>query len=63
MQQESLDVINALFSDVNPIPVKKAVELEGMCSGIIKEPLIELDKEKTKQLVKAIDAFRNRKTV
>ena len=63
LQQESLDVINALFSDVNPIPVKKAVELEGMCSGIIKEPLIELDKEKTKQLVKAIDAFRNRKTV
>ena len=31
-------MIKELFNDVNPIPVKKAMELEGMCSGIIKEP-------------------------
>ena len=42
-------------------PVKKAMELEGMCSGIIKEPLVELNEEKTKRLVKAIDKYRNRK--
>lgn len=61
MQQEALDVIKELFNDVNPIPVKKAMELEGMCSGIIKEPLVELNEEKTKRLVKAIDKYRNRK--
>ena len=61
MQQEALEVIKELFNDVNPIPVKKAMELEGMCSGIIKEPLIELSEEKTKRLVKAINNYRNKK--
>lgn len=61
MQEEALEVIKELFNDVNPIPVKKAMELEGMCSGIIKEPLVELNEEKTKRLVKAINNYRNRK--
>ena len=61
MQIEALEVIGELFNDVNPIPVKKAMELEGMCSGIIKEPLIELDEEKAKRLVKSINDYRNRK--
>lgn len=61
MQEEALEVIRELFNDVNPIPVKKAMELEEMCSGIIKEPLVELNEEKTKKLVKAIDKYRNRK--
>ena len=60
-QREALELVKALFSDVNPIPVKKAVELEGLCSGLIREPLIELDKEKTLQLTKAINNYRNRK--
>ena len=61
LQEEALEVIKELFNDVNPIPVKKAMEVEGMCSGIIKEPLIELNGEKTKKLVKAINDYRNRK--
>ena len=61
MQEEALEVIRELFNDVNPIPVKKAMEVEGMCRGIIKEPLIELNEEKTKRLVKAINDYRNRK--
>lgn len=61
MQEEALEVIRELFNDVNPIPVKKAMEVEGMCRGIIKEPLVELNEEKTKRLVKAINNYRNRK--
>lgn len=61
MQKEALEVIKELFNDVNPIPIKKAMELEGMCEGIIKEPLIELDKNKTKRLIKAINDYKNRK--
>ena len=61
MQEEALEVIKELFNDVNPIPVKKAMEVEGMCRGIIKEPLVELNEEKTKRLVKAINDYRNRK--
>ena len=59
MQKDSLDLVKALFSDVNPIPVKKACEIEGLCSGIIREPLIELDKEKEKKLIYEINKFKN----
>ena len=39
-QKQALELIKTLFSDVNPIPIKKAVELEGLCNGILREPLI-----------------------
>ena len=61
LQQEAQEVIKELFNDVNPIPVKKAMELEKMCRGIIKEPLVELNEEKTKRLVKAINDYKNKK--
>ena len=59
MQKKALNLINALFSDVNPIPVKKACELKEICSGLIREPLIELDKEKEKTLKKELNKFKN----
>ena len=58
MQKEALKLIKALFSDVNPIPIKKALELEGMCSGILREPLIELDQDKTYQLSREIQNYK-----
>ena len=58
MQKKALYLIKALFSDVNPIPVKKALELEELCSGLIREPLIELDKEKTLRLQYEIDKYK-----
>lgn len=61
MQKEALEVVNALFSDVNPIPVKKAVELEGLCEGYVREPLIELDGNKTLHLAQTINDYKNRK--
>lgn len=57
-QKEALEVVKALFSDVNPIPVKKAVELEGLCKGYLREPLIELDDVKTKNLALAIKDYK-----
>ena len=60
MQKEALEVIKALFSDVNPIPVKKACEIEGLCNGYVREPLIELDEKKTMRLVMAMDSYKNR---
>ena len=58
MQKEALKLIKALFSDVNPIPVKKALELEEMCSGILREPLIELDQDKTYHLSYEIQNYK-----
>ena len=60
MQKEALEVVKALFSDVNPIPVKRAVELEGLCESYVREPLIELDHKKTLTLAYEIDKYKKR---
>lgn len=59
MQKEALEVIRALFSDVNPIPVKKAVESIGLCEGYVREPLVELSPKKTQRLLFEMDEYRN----
>ncbi len=41
LQLELLDLINALFVEVNPIPVKAAMGLLGLCSPEIRLPLCE----------------------
>ena len=50
LQLKALPLIRALFSEVNPIPVKKAVELMGLCGGTVREPLTELEPEHTEIL-------------
>lgn len=61
MQRDALEVVKALFSEKNPMPVKKAVELEGLCEGYLREPLIQIDSEKTLKLVQAIDEYKKRR--
>jgi len=43
LQIKYLDLINALFCEVNPMPVKKAMALCGYCSDEIRLPLCELE--------------------
>ncbi len=45
-----LDLMEALFTDVNPIPVKAAMAAAGLCSGELRLPLTELSREKQAQL-------------
>ena len=55
MQLDVLDLISALFSEVNPIPVKHALNLMGYEFGRPRLPLIELsdsNKEKMKKIMK-----------
>ena len=58
LQEKSLDLCRSLFCDVNPIPIKKATEILGMSTGIVREPLIELDETKTKRLIKSINNYK-----
>ena len=44
-QCDYLPLINALFSEVNPIPVKKAMELLGWKVGGLRLPLVEPSEE------------------
>ncbi len=46
IQLEYIPLINALFSEVNPIPVKKAMNLMGMDVGPLRLPLTEMDETK-----------------
>ena len=55
MQLEVSDLIEALFTEVNPIPVKYALNLMGYKFGIPRLPLIELtdeNKENLKEIMK-----------
>lgn len=50
LQLKYLDLINALFSDVNPIPVKQALKLMGKDAGPCRLPLYLMDDKKVIQL-------------
>lgn len=55
MQLDVIDLIDSLFSEVNPIPVKYALNLMGYNFGTPRLPLIELsdaNKEKMKEVMK-----------
>ena len=50
LQMKYLDLCKALFCEVNPIPVKKAVQLMGMCNGVVRSPLTEMEPENALRL-------------
>ena len=57
MQLEAEPLIDALFSEVNPIPVKKALNLMGMEVGPLRAPLYEMEEEHAKKLAEAMRAY------
>lgn len=50
MQLDAIPLINALFSEVNPIPVKAALNILGFNYGIPRLPLTKMNKEKERIL-------------
>jgi 4-hydroxy-tetrahydrodipicolinate synthase len=56
-QLRALDLCNALFCEVNPIPVKKALELMGIIPGGIRLPLTEMEPANTERLTKAMKEY------
>lgn len=50
LQLKYLKLCNALFCEVNPIPVKTALEMLGVCSGEIRMPLCEMTPENKEKL-------------
>ncbi len=45
LQCELLPLINALFSEVNPIPVKAAMSMMGWCENYLRLPLTEMEQD------------------
>lgn len=54
---EYLPLMEALFSDVNPIPVKAAMEALGLCGGELRLPLTELGSEKRQRLLDTLGRY------
>nr|WP_191383724.1 4-hydroxy-tetrahydrodipicolinate synthase [uncultured Lachnoclostridium sp.] len=57
LQLKVIPLIEQLFCEVNPIPVKKAVNLMGMECGGLRMPLTELSPEHEKSLAQAMRDF------
>lgn len=57
LQLKAVPLIDALFCEVNPIPVKKAMNLMGMEAGPLRRPLTEMEDANTEKLKKAMQEF------
>lgn len=57
MQLEAIELCNALFCEVNPIPVKKALNLMGIGTGAMRMPLSPMEPANVKRLENAMKAY------
>ncbi len=54
IQMEVTPLVNALFSEVNPIPVKAAMSKMGFCEDTLRLPLVPMSENKRKTLYKCM---------
>ena len=57
LQIEAIPLVGALFCEVNPIPVKKAIELQGRDTGVVRRPLTEMEPQNADRLQKEMQAY------
>ena len=57
IQLDAIPVIDGLFCEVNPIPVKKAMNLMGLNAGPMRRPLTEMEPQNAAKLEKAMKDF------
>jgi 4-hydroxy-tetrahydrodipicolinate synthase len=57
LQEKLLPLIDQMFTEVNPIPVKKASELIGLGGGEVRAPLTELEEPHLSSLIKVLKDF------
>ena len=57
MQFEVLELVDALFCEVNPIPVKHALNLMGMEVGPLRMPLCPMEDANLERLKKAMKNY------
>ena len=57
LQLQAIPLINALFCEVNPIPVKTALNLMGKEAGPMRLPLTEMEPQNKERLKKAMQDY------
>lgn len=57
LQLEALPLVDALFCEVNPIPVKTAMNLMGLEVGPLRSPMSEMGKANVERLAKTMQEY------
>jgi 4-hydroxy-tetrahydrodipicolinate synthase len=57
LQREALPLVDALFSEVNPIPVKTALNLMGKEAGPLRSPMSEMGEAAKQKLIAAMNSY------
>ena len=57
LQQDLLPVINALFIETNPAPIKYAMSVRGLCTGDMRLPMWPVTKESRTKIDNAISEY------
>ena len=57
MQLSQIPLCRAMFSEVNPIPIKRACEIMGICSSHARLPLTEMSERNEEKLRAAMEAY------
>lgn len=57
LQLKMLDLINTLFIEVNPVPIKTAMNLLGFNAGNLRMPLVDMEQGNLEKLKKALTDF------
>jgi 4-hydroxy-tetrahydrodipicolinate synthase len=57
MQLGAIPLIEAIFCEVSPTPVKKALQLMGRDSGVLRRPLYEMEAQNVPKLEKALKEY------
>lgn len=57
LQLEMLDLINKLFIEVNPVPIKTAMNLLGYKAGNLRMPLTDMEDSNLEALKKSLTAY------
>jgi 4-hydroxy-tetrahydrodipicolinate synthase len=52
-----MPLIRALFIETNPIPVKKACELMGLCNGALRLPMCDMEEANLAKLKQALSSY------
>ena len=57
LQEKLLPLIDIMFCEVNPIPVKKCSEILGLGNGYVRAPLTELEPAHTQEMIKILKSM------
>ena len=57
LQREAIPLIDALFSEVNPIPVKKAMNLMGLEVGPLRAPMCEMSEKNAAKMAEVMKEY------